>query len=392
MGPRACSFWVEMPISHPRPNSPPSVKRGGCVHVDRRAVHTGDKPVGCRPILRDDGIAVMGGVGADVADGVLQAVHHPHGQDIVEKLGVKILRPGGHTRDDGRGTLVQPQFHRGQLGGQPIGYQAVLQQGQKRRGHIPVHQADLLGVADAGAAGLGVVNDVDCHLQIGSLVHIHMADAGAGLDAGHGGVGHTGCDQPLAAPGNQQVHQTVGGHQRVGRSMGGILNQAHCRLGQARLPQAPAQRLHNGMAAAPGIPPAAQHTGAARLQGQRRSIGGDVGAAFVNNGDHAHGHRGFFNQQAVGPQNALAHLAHRVGQGGHLSDALGHICQAGVGQCQPVQHHLRHPAPGVFQVGPVGLQNLPGCRHQRHGHSLQRSVFAVGRRQCQRLAGRLCCQ
>ena len=25
--PRACSFWVEMPISQPRPNSPPSVKR-----------------------------------------------------------------------------------------------------------------------------------------------------------------------------------------------------------------------------------------------------------------------------------------------------------------------------------------------------------------------------
>ena len=27
MGPRAWSFWVEMPISHPRPNSPPSVNR-----------------------------------------------------------------------------------------------------------------------------------------------------------------------------------------------------------------------------------------------------------------------------------------------------------------------------------------------------------------------------
>ena len=27
MGPRACSFWVEMPISAPKPNSNPSVKR-----------------------------------------------------------------------------------------------------------------------------------------------------------------------------------------------------------------------------------------------------------------------------------------------------------------------------------------------------------------------------
>ena len=27
MGPRACSFWVLMPISAPKPNTPPSVKR-----------------------------------------------------------------------------------------------------------------------------------------------------------------------------------------------------------------------------------------------------------------------------------------------------------------------------------------------------------------------------
>src|SRR6478609_2267378 len=27
MGPRACSFWVEIPISAPKPNSPPSVNR-----------------------------------------------------------------------------------------------------------------------------------------------------------------------------------------------------------------------------------------------------------------------------------------------------------------------------------------------------------------------------
>lgn len=27
IGPRACNFWVEMPISAPKPNSPPSVNR-----------------------------------------------------------------------------------------------------------------------------------------------------------------------------------------------------------------------------------------------------------------------------------------------------------------------------------------------------------------------------
>ncbi len=36
IGPRACSFWVLMPISAPKPNSPPSVNRVDALTSDRR--------------------------------------------------------------------------------------------------------------------------------------------------------------------------------------------------------------------------------------------------------------------------------------------------------------------------------------------------------------------
>ena len=86
------------------------------------------------------------------------------------------------------------QLHRGQPGGKAIIHKAGLQHRQKFRGHISVYQQRLLGVADAGAAGLGIFHNIHGHSQIRGLVHIDMADAGAGLDAGHGRILHAGAD------------------------------------------------------------------------------------------------------------------------------------------------------------------------------------------------------
>ena len=43
IGPRACSFWVELPISAPIPNSPPSVNRVDAFDVDAGGVDAGSK-------------------------------------------------------------------------------------------------------------------------------------------------------------------------------------------------------------------------------------------------------------------------------------------------------------------------------------------------------------
>ena len=61
-----------------------------------------------------------------------------------------------------------------------------------------------------------------------------MADAGACLDAGNGGVLHTGVDQSGTAARDQQVDIAVGCHQLVRRCAGGVLDQQDEFLGKSR--------------------------------------------------------------------------------------------------------------------------------------------------------------
>ena len=73
-----------------------------------------------------------------------------------------------------------------------VSYTAQHRQELLRR--VPVDQADLLRVADAGTADFGVFDDIQRHVKVRILVHVDVADPGAGLDTGHQGVFHTGAD------------------------------------------------------------------------------------------------------------------------------------------------------------------------------------------------------
>ena len=66
---------------------------GRGVPIDGGAVHLGQEAGGGLVIFRDDGLGVPGGVGGDMGHGLLQAVHHPHRQDIIQKLRVEIPGP-----------------------------------------------------------------------------------------------------------------------------------------------------------------------------------------------------------------------------------------------------------------------------------------------------------
>ena len=72
-------------------------KAGRAVDIDRGAVHRGGKLSGMGVVLGQNGLAVAGGVGGDMCNGFLHAVHDFNGQNVIKELGVKILRPGGHT-------------------------------------------------------------------------------------------------------------------------------------------------------------------------------------------------------------------------------------------------------------------------------------------------------
>ena len=358
----------------PQAELAPVGETGGAVDVDRRAVHRRGEQVNVAGRLAEDGVAVAGGVGGDVGHRVLYAVHDAHRQDVVQKFGVEVLGAGGGAGDDGRGTRVQPQLHRVEAAGRAVGAEALGQLGQELRRNVLVDQADLLGVADAGAAGLGVLDDVEGLGLVGGVVHVDVADAGAGLDAGHLGILDAGADQAGPAPGDQQVHVTHRLHQGVGGGAGGVLDQVDGGCGQAGGRHPLAQGVHNGFAGAPGFLAAAQHAGIAALEGQGRRVAGDVGAALVDDGDDPHRDGGLFDDEAVGPLDAAQHRPHRVGQGGHFPDALGHTVQPFAVQGKAVQHHLRDVAAGGVQVGGVGAEDgravggvIQSVRHAQQG-------------------------
>ena len=78
----------------------------------------------------------------------------------------------------GRPGEAPPALSRRRRGRPPGG---SLEHRKKLRGNVLVNQQRFLGVADAGAAGLGVFHDVHRHFQVSGFVHVDVADAGAGL-------------------------------------------------------------------------------------------------------------------------------------------------------------------------------------------------------------------
>ena len=268
--------------------------------------------------------------------------------------------------------------------------QPVLQLGQKFPGHVPVDQADLGGVAHAGPGTFGVFDDVQGHILIRVPVHVDVADAGPRLQHGDGGVVHAGPDEPRAPPGDEQVHQPSGLHQLICRGPSGILHQLERVMGQSGGGQTLLQRGHNGGGGAVSLLPSPQDAGRARLQGQGGGVGGDVGAALVNNGDHPHRHGGLFNDQPVGPLHPTEDRPHRVGQLRHLPQAGGHAGNSVGAEGQPVQHHLGDGPLGRLQVQGIGRKDVCAVGLQGVRHGQQGLVFRPGIRQGHPSLGGLC--
>ena len=355
MGPRAPSFWVEMPISQPKPNSPPSVKRVEAFTYTAALSTAVQKACAAAssPVMMALGMAR--GMGRNVGHRLFQAAHHAHGQNIIQKLGVKIVRPGGRARDDGRRARAKAQL--GVLFGHALG-----QHGQKLPRHSLVHQAHLGRVAHGRAAGFGVIDNGERHCKVGRPVHIDMADACARLNAGHLGLFHTGANQPLAPAGNQKVHQAARGHQLARALAGGVLHKAHQRRRQPGRGKPRVQGVHNGRVRAYGLFAAAQHAHVAALQAQGRGVCRDVGAAFVNNGHHTHRHAPLLQHKAVGQRGFGQRFPHRALQRRHAAQARRHGRHPLGRKAQAVQHHVADAAPGRRKVLLVGG---PECRPAR---------------------------
>ena len=318
-------------------------------------------------------------MGQHMGNGPVHAVHHRHRQNVVQKFRVEIGRRRRFAGDDGRCARIQPQLHRDLSRGGTVIHHRLFQHGQECVRHRGVHQQHLLGVAHGGTAGLGVHHDPQRLVQIGIFVHIDVTDAGTGLDAGHGGVFHTGADQAGAAPGDQQVHQSLGGHQLHGALAADILHDVDDITVAAGRRDAGLQGLHNGVGGAVGFLAAAQHTHVAAFDGQRRRVGGDVGAALIDDGHQSQRHLLFINGHAVGSAHLRQDAARMVGQRRDIPDTGGHTGDALFVQTQPVQHHLGDVAASRLHVQLVLRQNRVLVCLQTVGHGQQQGVFLLRR-------------
>ena len=170
-GPRACSFCVEMPISAPRPNCPPSVNAVEAFAYTASRIDAREERLdgrGARRVGRvgHDGLGMLRTVAVHVVHGLVHAGNAAHGQLGRQVLGRPVVlgrRLGldAALRRHGAGALVGVQ-----------GHAPLAQVGEHRRqellGRRLVHEQRLGRVAHPVAAALRVHHDGAGPLEVGA--------------------------------------------------------------------------------------------------------------------------------------------------------------------------------------------------------------------------------
>ena len=193
---------------------------------------------------------------------------------------------------------------------------------QERRRLRGVHQQRLGGVAGAVLLRLGVVGDAHRQLEVDALVDVGVAVAVQVLDDGHAGLARDALDQALAAARDDHVDELGHRDQPADGGAVGGLDQLHRRLGQARVGQRALHAAPQRDVGADRLGAAAQDARVAALDGQRRGLDRDVGAALVDHAEHAQRHAHAAHADAAGALRDAGDLADRVGHLGQLQAAF----------------------------------------------------------------------
>ena len=357
----------------------PVGKARGDVDIGRGAVRAVDKALGARGVLGDNGVAVVRRVGEDVRDGGIQTVHHADGENIVEVLGVKVPLARRCAVDDLRRGRIEPQLDRREPLRRTVIDQRLFEHGQELRRDRPVHEADLLGIADRGAAGLGVFNDAHGLIEVGVLIDVDVADARSGLNAGHGGVAHAGTDEPCAAARDEQVDEPFGLHDLRGALVAGVLDDVDDVRITAGGDDALLERRDDGLGRVEGLLAAAEHADVAALDGERRRVGRDVRPALVNDRHKAERHLLFIDLHAVGVVDLRKDAPRVIRQRHSCADTVSHGINTPAIQIEPVEHDVRDvTARGVHVLGVAAQDRVALCL-QAVGHGGENAVFVLGR-------------
>ena len=230
--------------------------------------------------------------------------------------------------------------------------------GQQLVSRTGIDEQRLGGVADAGALGLGVDDDVARHGNVGRTLKVDMAVAHARLDDRHLGLAHAGLDERRAATRDEDVHQAGRVHELDG--LGAVLARDELNgLGvQPRLGNTLTRRVGYGHTRVMGGRATTEHHGIATAKGERNGVGRHVGTRLVDHGDDAQRHSQALHAHTAGKGAALDDTTQRVGKGGDLTHGGRDVTQSLLREQQPVDEWLGEPrgAPAL-NVARVGLKD-----------------------------------
>src|SRR6478735_4817348 len=169
IGPRACSFWVDMPTSAPRPSSPPSVNRVEAFTMTAaESISAMNLSALARSLVRIASVCPVDQVRmCRTASSRLSTMATARSRSMYS-----VAQSSSEAgRERGPDPVVRVQRDTGFAQGGGDG---------REHGRAGVDQECLNGVADAGALGFGVEQDVDGHLLVcrGVNEDVHVAFAG----------------------------------------------------------------------------------------------------------------------------------------------------------------------------------------------------------------------
>ena len=166
--------------------------------------------------------------------------------------------------------------------------------------------------------------------------------------------------EPRAASGDQEVHKSACFHDLRRAAAGGVFDNVHDVRIKARPFDAALERFHDGTRGAVGFLSGAEHADVAAFDAQRRSVGGDVRAALVDDGDQPQRHLLFVDVQPVWARDFLENSSRVVRKSGSVPDTGRHPLEPVGAQAQPVEHDLGDQPARLLEIVRVFIENRVG--------------------------------
>ncbi len=252
-----------------------------------------------------------------------------------------------------------------------------------------IDQQRLGGAAHAGAPHLGIEHDCLGHLRVGGAVHIDVAVAVEMGEHRKAGLGLHPGDEILAAARHDDVDHAVeaGEHLAHRRAVAGR-HQLDGALGEAGLREAGGERGVDRARRPQAVRAAAQDRGIAGLEAERAGIGGDVGAAFIDDADDAERHADALDFHAVRPLPGGRDRADGIGEVGDDLEPGRDGRDPLFIEREPVEKRRRSARLArLSEVLGIGGEDRGGAAAQRLRHAPERVILFGRRRERQTARG-----